>query len=217
MELYFSPLACSMATRIAFYEAGYEATYIQVDTKRKQLENGSDFLVLNPIGQVPVLRTDEGELLTENTAILPYVADRFPQARLAPVGGFERARLQQWLGFISTELHKALYVPMLDPSAGDEVKRYAREKVDIRLNLLAARFAAHEWLLDVFSVADAYLAVVLNWARYCDIDIEQWPTVAAYFKRIAARPAVARAMSEELALYREQVEREKERAKATRA
>ena len=221
MELYFSPLACSMATRIAFYEAGYEATYIQVDTKRKQLENGRDFFSLNPIGQVPVLRTDEGALLTENTAILPYVADRFPHAQLAPVGSLERARLQQWLGFISTELHKALFVPLLDPNAGDEVKRYTREKVDIRLNLLAARFAAHEWLLDAFSVADAYLAVVLNWTRYCDVDIDRWPAIAAYFKRITARPAVTRAMSEELALYREQVEREeereRERADATRA
>lgn len=215
MELYFSPLACSMATRIAFYEAGYEATYVQVDTKRKQLADGGDFLAINPIGQVPVLRTDEGELLTENTAILPYVADRFPLALLTPVGSFERARLQQWLGFISTELHKALFVPLLDPSAGDEVKRYVRPKVDIRLDLLAARFASHEWLLETFSVADAYLAVVLNWARYCDVDIAQWPAVAAYFKRVSARPAVARAMSEELALYREEVERENGKAKAT--
>ena len=213
MELYFSPLACSMATRIAFYEAGYEATYIQVDTKRKQLANGGDFLTINPIGQVPVLRTQEGELLTENTAILPYVADQFPQAQLAPVGGFERARLQQWIGFISTELHQALFVPLLDPSAGEEVKRYTREKVRIRLNLLAARFATHEWLLETFSVADAYLAVVLNWARYCDVDIARWPAVEAYFKRVTARPAVARAMGEEFALYREA--REKEKANAT--
>jgi len=214
MELYFSPLACSMATRIAFYEAGYEATYIQVDTKRKQLANGGDFLAISPIGQVPVLRTNEGELLTENTAILPYVADQFPQAKLAPVGGFERARLQQWLGFISTELHKALFVPLLDANASDEVKRYTREKVGIRLNVLAAQFAEHEWLLETFSVADAYLAVVLNWARYCDVDIAQWPAVAAYFKRVTARPAVARAMSDELALYREEVEREKAKTKA---
>lgn len=214
MELYFSPLACSMATRIVFYEAGYEATYIQVDTRRKQLANGGDFLEINPVGQVPVLRTDEGALLMENTAILPYVADRLPQAHLAPAGGFERARLQQWLGFIGTELHKALFVPLLDPNAGDEIKRYAREKVDLRLNLLATHFAEHEWLLDTFSVADAYLAVVLNWARYCDVDIAQWPTVAAYFKRVIARPAVARAMNEELALYRDEVEREKAKAMA---
>lgn len=212
MELYFSPLACSMATRIAFYEAGYEAKYVQVDTKRKQLAGGGDFLSINPIGQVPVLRTDGGELLTENTAILPFVADQFPQAKLAPIGGFERARLQQWLGFISTELHQALFIPLLAPNAGDEVKRYTREKVGIRLNLLAARLDAHEWLLETFSVADAYLAVVLNWARYCDVDIAQWPSVAAYFKRVTARPAVARAMSEELALYREELEREKEKA-----
>jgi len=209
MELYFSPLACSMATRIAFYEAGYQATYIQVDTKRKQLENGSDFFSINPMGQVPVLRTDEGELLTENTAILPYVADRFPHAQLAPVSGFERARLQQWLGFISTELHRALFIPLLDRSAGDEVKRYTREKMDLRLDLLQARLASHQWLLDAFSVADAYLTVVLNWARYCDVDLSKWPAVAAYLERLSARPTIARAMTEEMALFRKELAREK--------
>ena len=93
MELYFSPLACSLATRIAFYEAGYDARYIQVDTKRKRVETEGDFFRINPIGQVPVLRTDDGELLTENTAVLPYVADALPSAKLAPAGGIERARL----------------------------------------------------------------------------------------------------------------------------
>lgn len=209
MELYFSPLACSMATRIAFYEAGHEATYTQVNTKRKQLVNGSDFLAISPIGQVPVLRTDEGELLTENTAILPYVADHFPHAQLAPVGGLERSRLQQWLGFISTELHKALFVPLLDPNADDEVKRYTRRNVDTRLDLLQSRFASHDWLLDAFSIADVYLAVVLNWARYCDVDLGKWPAVAAYLEKLMARPTIARAMSEEMALYREALAREK--------
>ncbi|WP_118184897.1 glutathione binding-like protein [Paraburkholderia phosphatilytica] len=202
MELYFSPLACSLATRIALYEANAEATFIQVDTKRKRVEDGSDFLAVNPLGQVPVLRTDHGELLMENTAVLPYVADSFPAAKLAPVGGFERARLQQWLGFVSTELHKAIFVPLLDPQASDDVKHYARDEVELRLALLHARFAEHDYLLDAFSVADAYLTVVLNWARYVGIDLARWPAVAAYYERITARPAVARALREELALYR---------------
>ena len=202
MELYFSPLACSLATRIAFYEAGHEARYVQVDTKRKRLSGGGDFFAINPLGQVPVLRTDNGELLFENTAILPYVADCFPAAKLAPAGGVERARLQQWLGFIGTELHKAVFVPMLDPDASEEIRRYAREKIALRMGLLQRHLSEREWLLDAFSVADIYLAVVLNWARYCGVDIGEWPAVLAHFKRASARPAVARAFQEEVALYR---------------
>jgi glutathione S-transferase len=201
MELYFSPLACSLATRIAFYEASYEATYAQVDTKRKRVKTDGDFFEINPLGQVPVLRTDDGELLTENTAILPYVADQLPSANLAPVGGFERARLHQWLGFISTELHKALFVPLLTPTASDDVKHYVREQVALRMNTLQAHLAEREWLLGGFSVADIYLAVVLNWARYCDVDLAKWPAALALYKRVVARPAAARALSEEVALY----------------
>ncbi|PMS21978.1 glutathione S-transferase [Trinickia dabaoshanensis] len=201
MELYFSPLACSLATRIAFYEAGYEATYRQVDTKRKRLQDGTDFYEVNPLGQVPVLRTDDGELLFENAAILPYVADRFPSANLAPSGGLERARLHQWLGFIGTELHKAVFVPVLDPSANEDVKRYAREDIPLRMQRLQTHLATREWLLDAFSVADIYLAVVLNWARYCEVDLSPWPAVLAFFKRMSLRPATARAFAEEFELY----------------
>src|ERR1041385_9464883 len=115
MDLYFSPLACSMATRIALYEIGANAGFIQVDTKSKRVEDGSDFLAVNGMGQVPVLRTDEGELLTENPAVLQYVADRFPAVGLAPQGGVARHRLQQWLNFTTSELHKVVFVPLLDP------------------------------------------------------------------------------------------------------
>lgn len=202
MELYFSPMACSLATRIAFYEAGYDARYVQVDTKHKRLSDGSDFFGINPLGQVPVLRTDEGALLYENGAILPYVADRFPAAKLAPVDGLERARLHQWLGFIGTELHKGTFVPLLDRNAGDEVKRYAREHVALRMQALQQHLSPREWLLEHFSVADIYLAVVLNWARYCDTDLSPWPAVLGLLKRVSARPAAARAFEEEFALYR---------------
>ncbi|WP_206956779.1 glutathione binding-like protein [Trinickia acidisoli] len=206
MELYFSPLACSLATRIAFYEAGYDAHYVQVDNKRKRLQDGSDFFEINPLGQVPVLRTDDGALLLENAAVLPYVADHLPSAKLAPIGGFERARLQQWLGFIGTELHKAIFVPMLDDAASDEVKRYAREHVALRMGVLQSHLATSDWLLDSFSVADIYLAVVLNWARFCNVDLSPWPAVLGLYKRVFARPAAARALEEELALYRAGVE-----------
>ncbi|WP_109480812.1 glutathione binding-like protein [Paraburkholderia sp. C35] len=202
MDLYFSPLACSLATRITLYEAGAQAGFIQVDTKKKQLRDGSDFYPINALGQVPVLRTDEGWLLTENTAILPYVADQFPEAKLAPpVGTAQRAKLQQWLGFISTELHKAVFVPLLDPTAPHE---YPRQKVARRLDYLQTHLSAHNYLVDSFTVADAYLATVLNWAKYCNVDLTQWPAVDAYYHRIAQRPQVAKALNEEMALYREE-------------
>src|SRR5258708_1425414 len=118
MDLYFSPLACSLATRIALYEAGAEANFLEVDPKTKVVQNdGSDFFKVNPLGLVPTLRTDDGLVLTENAAILQYVADRFPQAGIATGPGMERSRLHQWLCFIGTELHKGLFVPVLDKKA----------------------------------------------------------------------------------------------------
>ena len=209
MDLYFAPLACSLATRIALYEAGAQAGFIQVDTKRKRLRDGSDFYPVNPLGQVPVLRTDEGWLLTENTAILPYVADQFPSAQLAPAAGTaERAKLQQWLGFISTELHKAVFVPLLDPQAPADVGDYTRRKVALRLGVLQKHLDKREFLLDRFTVADGYLFTVLNWAQYSGVDLSQWPAVDAYYRRVAQRPVVARALAEEVALYREEVARQ---------
>ncbi|GFZ94523.1 glutathione binding-like protein [Dyella caseinilytica] len=204
MNLYFSPLSCSMASRIAFYEAGADVEFTRVDNKSKTLPDGSDFLAVNALGQVPVLHTDEGVLLTENTAILPFIADCFPEAGLAPVTRSERVRMQQWLGFVSTELHKAVFTPLLDPKAPEEAKTYVRAKVEKRFDVLQKHFATHEFLLDRFSVADAYLFVVLNWAAFAGVSLAQWPNVDAYFKRLSQRPNVARALSEEMRLYGEE-------------
>jgi glutathione S-transferase len=125
MDLYFSPLACSLATRIALYEAGASANYLEVDPKTKIVQNdGSDFRKVNPLGLVPTLRTDDGLVLTENAAILQYVADSFPQAGIASRPGMERSRLHQWLCFIGTELHKGLFVPILDKTAPPEMKAH---------------------------------------------------------------------------------------------
>ena len=137
MDLYFSPLACSLATRIALYEAGAEANYLEVDPKTKIVQNdGSDFRQVNPLGLVPTLRTDDGLVLTENAAILQYVADRFPQAGIATGPGMERSRLHQWLCFIGTELHKGLFVPVLDKKAPPEMKTYILGKGLSRLDYL---------------------------------------------------------------------------------
>jgi glutathione S-transferase len=204
MDLYFSPLACSMATRIALYDAGAEAGFIQVDTRSKRVEDGGDFLAVNGMGQVPVLRTDEGELLTENPAVLQYVADRFPGSGLAPQGGAERYRLQQWLNFTTSELHKVVFVPLLDPKASEGAKAYAREKAPQRLAHLAKHLEGREFQLDRFTIADAYLVTVLNWGRYSGVDLAQWKAVDAYYHRMLERPSVARALSEEIALYKDQ-------------
>jgi len=208
MDLYFSPLSCSMATRIALYEAGAEARFIQVDLKAKRvLSDDSDFFAVNRMGQVPVLRTDDGELLTENPAVLLYVADRFPAARLAPRDGFQRSRLLQWLSFANSELHKATFVPLLDPTCPEGGKSYAREKAPLRLGHLAQYLEGREFVLDRFTVADAYLATVLNWAQYSNVELAQWPATAGYYHRMLERPSVAKAISEEMALYKAELAR----------
>jgi glutathione S-transferase len=173
-----------------------------VDTRNKREANGSDFLAVNPMGQVPVLRTDDGELITENPVVLQYVADQYPASGLAPQGGMPRYRLQQWLNFITSELHKLVFSPLLDPHGIDGAKSYAHDKVGQRLAYLNTHLTGREFLLDRFTVADAYLVVVLNWTRFAGVDLAQWPAVQSYFERLRERPSVARAMDEELALYK---------------
>jgi glutathione S-transferase len=207
MKLYFSPLACSLATRIALYEAGAEATYVEVDPKTKQAEGGLDFRTIYPLGLVPALEVEGGELLTENAAILQYVAARFSGARLAPDDPAGRTRLQQWLCYVGTELHKGLYVPLLDRAAPAEVKAYALEKAPSRLGWVADRLAGREFLLDHFTVADAYLFTVLTWSAVTPIDLSRWPALAAYRDGLQRRPSVARAFAEELDLFRRELAR----------
>jgi len=211
MELYFSPLACSMATRIAFYEAGGSATYLEVDPKTKiVLKDGSDFRKVNPLGLVPTLRTDDGAVLTENAAILQYVAERLPQARLGAADGLARSRLQQWLCFIGTELHKSLFVPLLDRKAGPEVKAYVLEKNLSRLDYLETYLKGRDYLLDHFTVADAYLVTVINWTMATPpIELAKWPALKAYYDRLRARPSVAKAIAEEFELYKAELARHK--------
>lgn len=211
MDLYFSPLACSMATRVALYEAGADANYLEVDSPSKTvLKDGSDFRAINPIGLVPTLRTDEGVVLTENAAILQYVADRFPQSGLGTADGIDRTRLHQWLCFIGTELHKGLFIPVLDRKAPQETKAYALEKNLSRLDYLDNYLKGREFLLDHFTVADAYLVTVINWTMATPpIDLAKWPNVKAYYERLKARPSVAKAIAEEFELYKHELARRK--------
>jgi glutathione S-transferase len=210
MDLYFSPMACSMATRIALYEAGASATFIEVDPRTKQTPAGDDFRQVNPLGLVPTLRTDGGDVLTENAAILQYVAARSPAADLAPDDPDERARLHRWLSFIGTELHKAVFALLFDRSAPDDVRAYALAKAPARLAVIDAHLADREFVLDHFSVADAYLVTVLGWTAATPIDLTRWPHLQAYAERIRTRPAVARAITEELLLYRAELARHRE-------
>jgi glutathione S-transferase len=209
MQLYFSPLSCSMAARIVFYEAGEDASFIEVDRKTKLTRDGKNFRDIHPLGLVPTLRTDDGDILTENAALLQYVADFFPKAKLAPADRMERARLHEWLCFIGTELHKALFAPLLDTKAPEGAKAYALEKGASRLSHLETYLTGREFLLERFSVADAYLFTVLNWSVVTPVDLKKWPAISAYVARLRDRPSVAKAFAEERALYAEEQARHK--------
>ena len=207
MELFFSPMACSLASRIVLYEAGADAhpdvRFVQVD-KAKRTPDGRDYWRINPMGQVPALRTPEGSLLTENAAVLQYLGEAWPAAGLLPDDAAARARVRQWLGFIATELHKAVFVPLLDAKASADVKAYAMDKVALRLAVLQAHLQQHDHLVGSYGIADIYLAVVLNWAPYAGVDLGAWPAVKAFHRRVQQREAVARATREEFTLYQEE-------------
>jgi glutathione S-transferase len=207
MKLYYAPLACSMAMRISLYEAGGAADFIYVDIhdpRTRLLADGSDYYAINPMGQVPAIRTAEGQLITENPVVLQYIADQYPQSKLAPLGGIERYQLQQWLNFISTELHKAIFIPLLTRDSPDGAKTFARQKLPVRFSHLCKELRGRSFLLQGFTVADAYLVTVLNWAPYAGIDLSEWPEVKAYFQKLSERPSVSRALAEESQAYAEE-------------
>jgi glutathione S-transferase len=211
MDLYFSPLACSMATRISLYEAGGDARFLEVDPKTKRvLQENADFKAVNPLGLVPVIRLDDGAVLTENAAILQYVAERFPDAGLGAKTPKERAQLQRWLCFIGTELHKGLFTPLLVKDAPEAMKSWTLQKYLPRLDYLNQYLEGRDFLLDHFSVADAYLTTVLNWTiAIPQLDLGKWPAIKTYSARMRARPSVAKALGEELTLYQAEQARHK--------
>jgi len=201
MDLYFLPLACSMASRIALYEAELDARYIAVDREARRAGD-EDFLAINPMAKVPVLRTDDGALVTENVAVLAYIADLAPEAGL---DGGDRHQMLRWLSFTATELHKAIFYPLLTEGTPEEVKAYCHGLVERPFATLTAHLTGRETLLERFSVADAYLVTVLNWARLTRlIELESWPVVAAYLDRLLQRPSIARAQAQEFALYQKE-------------
>jgi glutathione S-transferase len=201
--LYFSPLACSLATRITLFELGSDAEFIEVNGKTKRLPDGADYRAIHALGMVPALRLDDGTLITENAAILQYLAER--SQALAPTDLLGRTELRQWLSFVGTELHKTVFIPLLTPGVPDGARAFALEKSDARLTYVAERLAGREWLVEAFSVADAYLFTVLNWAQVTPIELGRWPALAAYMQRMLARPNVRRAVDVERKLHQREV------------
>jgi glutathione S-transferase len=203
VDLYFAPLACSLATRIALYESAQDARFHQVMLATKRTADGQDYLAVNPKGQVPALRTPEGGFLTEGAAILQFVADRAPGSGLAPAAGsFERYQLQQWLSYIGSEVHKQVFYTIFNPASPAEARAHARDvALPTKYDYLSKHLADRAFLVgDQFTVADAYLVTTLNWAAPAGVDLSRWPVLAAYHARQCQRPAVARAIGEEMAL-----------------
>jgi glutathione S-transferase len=213
MDLFFSPLACSMSSRIAFAEAGASVNLLEVDPATKRvLATGEDYRAVNPLGYVPALRLDDGTVLTENAAILQFIAGEYPDAGLAPAPAdrLGRSKLQQWLSFIGTELHKGLMLPLLGGDTPPEVKAWTVRKYASRFAYLDQELKGREFLLDRFSVADAYLVTVLHWTRATpEIDLAAYPNVKAYFDRMRKRSTVAAALALEIPLYQAEMARKK--------
>ncbi|UWR59980.1 glutathione transferase GstA [Phaeobacter inhibens] len=199
MKLYYKPGACPLASHIVLQETGRPFEIEAVDTAAGRTEGGADYLAINPKGYVPALRLEDGSILTEGPAILQYIADSHPEAGLAPAAGtFARARMQEQLNWIGTELHKA-FGPLFREGTSEAGQDEARVAVAGKFDLIETQLEdGREWLVaDQFSVADAYLFVVSNWANFTGIDLARWPYLAAFVSRTAARPSAQAAMRAE--------------------
>ena len=198
MKLYYSTGACSLSPNIVAHEAGIPIELVKVDTKAKTFAGGGDFLAVNPKGYVPALEISPGEVLTEGPAIVQYLADQKPESGLAaPAGTMERYRQQEMLGFINSEIHKA-YNPLFYPDTPQQTRDDRLAALKKRYAYLDKRLAGRDYLSgDRFSVADAYLFTVTNWAPYVKLDLSEFANLAAFQKRVAARPAVQAAMHAE--------------------
>lgn len=197
MKLYFSPGACSLSPHIVLREAGLAFELERVDLKAGKTASGLDFKSINPKGYVPALQLDDGQVLTEGPAIVQYLADLAPAKGLAPApGGLPRARLQEWLNFVGTELHKS-FSPLFRPGS-DETKAAAVARIEQWFAWLNGELAARPYLLGKqFSVADVYLFVILSWAGHVGIALAQWPSLTAFQARVGERPAVQAALKAE--------------------
>lgn len=198
MKLYYSPGACSLSPHIALLEAGLPHDLVKVDLRAKKLENGDDFLAVNPKGQVPALALDSGELITEGPVIVQMIADKAAGKNLAPAhGSSERYKLLEWLNFITAELHKN-FGPMFSPVLADEAKAFFKDRVMGKFKYLDGQLAGRDYLMGKdFTVADGYLFTMLSWADRMKFDLSAMPNLVAYKDRVAARPKVQEALTRE--------------------
>jgi glutathione S-transferase len=198
MKLYYSTGACSLSPNIVAHELGLDVTLEKVDGSTKKTASGRDFWTINPKGYVPTLELDNGEILTEGPAIVQYLADQRPEAKLAPASGtLERYRLQEMLGYINSEMHKT-YSPLFHPEISPELRAEREAYLRKRYALLDKRLATQPFLLgDHFTVADAYLFTVTNWAHFVKLDLSEFTHIAEFQARVGARPAVQAAMKAE--------------------
>ncbi|HGF0769792.1 TPA: glutathione transferase GstA [Kluyvera georgiana] len=198
MKLFYKPGACSLASHITLRESGKDFTLIGVDLMHKRMENGDDFLKVNPKGQVPALLLDDNTLLTEGVAIMQYLADSVADRQLlAPVGSINRYKTLEWLNFIATELHKG-FTPLFRPDTPEDFKPTVRALLDKKLAYIDESLAGAQWISGSrFTIADAYLFTVLRWAFAVKMDMAGYQNIADYMARVAARPAVAAALAAE--------------------
>jgi glutathione S-transferase len=198
MKLYFSPGACSLSPHIVLREAKLKFDLEKVDTKAQKTASGEDYSRINPKGAVPAIKLDNGQVLTEGPAIVQYIADQAPNSNLIPKAGtFERYKVQEWLNFITSEIHKG-FSPLFRKNTPDDYKPIAQENLAEKFSYLEPHLAKNKYLTgDQFTVADAYLFVTVNWANVLQLDLSRWPALQAFLKRVAERPAVQEAMKAE--------------------
>jgi glutathione S-transferase len=197
MKLYFAPGACSLAPHIALREAALEFDLEQVDLRAKQTKSGGDYRAINAKGGVPALGLDDGQVLTEGAAILQYIADRKPASHLAPAAGtLERYRLQEWLNWVATELHKGIS-PFFNPKASDEWKQILRERLAFQFEFLSGRMVKPFLMGAQYTVADSYLYTILRWTKLHAIELGKWPDIPAFMARVESRPAAQAALKAE--------------------
>ena len=200
MKLYYTPGACSLSPHIALKESGLPHELVKVDLKAKKLPNGDDYATVNPKGQVPALVLDSGEVVTEGPVIVQLIADKVPASQLAPASGTpERYKLQEWLNFIGSEVHKS-FGPLFAPALNDDAKAFFRNRVLGKLGYIDGKLAGSEYLMGShFTVADGYLYTMLRWADGMKIDLSSMKNLMAYKERVAARPKVQAALQADAA------------------
>jgi glutathione S-transferase len=198
MKLYYSPGACSLSPHIALLEAGLPYELVKVDLRAKKLENGDDYLKVNPKGQVPALGLDTGEIVTEGPVIVQMIADQAAGKALAPARDHsDRYKLLEWLNFITSELHKN-FGPMFSPALADDAKAFFKDRVMGKFGYLDGALAGRDYLMGKqFTVADGYLFTILTWADRMKFDLSAMPNLLAYKARVAARPKVQEALIKE--------------------